>query len=203
MGPDAASAALSEARAMGADRAVLINDRALAESDTLVTARVLAGAVRRLKPFDLLFFGTRTADSDTGQVGPQTATAMTLPFVSGVSHMVLSQDRWQVQRVMDDWQEHWTLTPPAAVTIDARAFDPRPLHLAAIGQVYAQRSVETWKLADVGLAENAVGLAGSPTRVAALKTIKRTRACEFLDGEPKEQLRSLVERLADKGMLTS
>ncbi|MBT8342393.1 MAG: electron transfer flavoprotein subunit beta/FixA family protein, partial [Desulfatitalea sp.] len=101
MGPAVATEALVEARAMGVDRAVLLCDAALAGSDTYVTSRVLAEAARRLSPFDFLLFGTRAADSDTGQVGPQTATAMEIPFVSGVRRMIPAGERWQAERLMD------------------------------------------------------------------------------------------------------
>ena len=76
MGPPVGTEALAEAQAMGVDRAVLVCDAALAGSDTLVTSRVLAAAIQRLAPYDFVFFGTRTSDSDTGQVGPQTATLL-------------------------------------------------------------------------------------------------------------------------------
>ena len=44
MAPDAAEHYLRDALAMGADRAVLVSDRRIAGSDTLVTARILAAA---------------------------------------------------------------------------------------------------------------------------------------------------------------
>jgi electron transfer flavoprotein beta subunit len=77
MGPPIADAALHEALAAGADRAVLLCDPALAGSDTLATATALCAGVQFLSPFDLLLFGTRTSDSDTGQVGPQEIVHMT------------------------------------------------------------------------------------------------------------------------------
>ena len=46
MGPPDARPPLLEALALGADRVLLVSDRALAGSDTLVTARVLASALR-------------------------------------------------------------------------------------------------------------------------------------------------------------
>lgn len=206
MGPDTSSAILSEAQALGVDRAVLINDRALAESDTLVTSRVLARAVQRLDSFDMLFFGVRTSDSDTGQVGPQTAAVLGVPIVSGVQKITLSKDQkdhWEIQRVMDDWQEQWGLSLPAAMTIDARAFSPRPVGLAGISDAYAQPSMETWQLKDLNLSTKEVGLAGSPTRVATLHKIKRKRSCEMLTGESREQVEGLMQRLSKSGVMES
>jgi electron transfer flavoprotein alpha/beta subunit len=54
MGPPQAVDVLRECLAAGADRAVHIVDRALAGSDTLVTARVLAAFLRREAP-DIAF----------------------------------------------------------------------------------------------------------------------------------------------------
>ncbi|MCG2778350.1 MAG: electron transfer flavoprotein subunit beta/FixA family protein, partial [Desulfobacterales bacterium] len=73
MGPEPCAFTLNEAMAMGVDRGVLLNDPALAGADTLATSNALAAAIKKLAPFDLVLFGTRAADSDTGQVGPQTA----------------------------------------------------------------------------------------------------------------------------------
>src|SRR5216110_1424646 len=47
MGPERAMDALRKALAMGADRAVLITDSALAGADLLGTARALAGAIEQ------------------------------------------------------------------------------------------------------------------------------------------------------------
>lgn len=203
MGPGTSAAILAEAQAMGVDRAVLINDRALAESDTLVTSRVLAAAIRKLDPVDLVLFGVRTSDSDTGQVGPQTATLLKIPFISGVQHIDPGADTWTIQRRMDDWKEHWQVKPPAALTIDPRAFMPRPIALIGISTVYDHPSIETWTLADLGLAPETVGLHGSPTRVAKLHKIKRARTCKMLAGEPRDQVAALMERLSGSGVMES
>jgi electron transfer flavoprotein beta subunit len=211
MGPATSSAVLAEARAMGVDRAVLISDRALAESDTLVTSRVLAAAIRRLASFDLILFGVRTSDSDTGQVGPQTAAVLDIPFISGIRKITLSEDAQktgnasplEIQRVMDDWQERWRLALPAAMTIDPRAYAARPVSLSGLSDAYVQPAVETLSLADLEMSENEVGLAGSPTRVAGLQKIKRKRSCDFLGGEPREQIETLMERLSKSGVMES
>jgi len=201
MGPAVSSEALAEAMAMGVDRAVLISDRALAESDTLVTSRVLAAGVQKIKGFDLLLFGTRTADSDTGQVGPQTAALLGIPFISGVRKIDPEDDGWTLQRTMDGWQEDWQVRAPAAATIDPRAFLPRPIGLKGISQVYDQPAIEQLALADLNLTVQEVGLAGSPTRVAALEKIARNRRCTMLEGEPQKQVEDLLERLTRAGLV--
>ena len=201
MGPAVSREALAEALAMGANRAVLINDRALAESDTLVTAQVLARAIEKIGAYDLLFFGTRTADSDTGQVGPQTAALLNIPFVSRIKELSKHANGWEARRTMDVWEEVWEFGEPAAATIEARAFTPRPVSLIDISNVYAQSTIDQWGLADLQMVPEAVGLSGSPTRVASLEKIKNDRSCLMLDGEPQEQADALIQRLTHAGLI--
>jgi electron transfer flavoprotein beta subunit len=202
MGPIASRQVLAEAQAMGADNAMLISDAALAESDTLVTSKVLAAAISKLPDFDLLLFGTRTADSDTGQVGPQTAALLEIPFVGGVKRISGNNTAWQMDRTMDAWEETWQVQSPAAATIDPRAFAPRPVGLVGISAVFDQAAAGHWTLKDLGLQSGDVGLAGSPTRVAALKKIKRQKTCHILEGEPQAQVETLMAHLKKKGALT-
>ena len=72
IGPPWATEGLTTCVALGADRSVLISDRALAGSDTLATSRTLALALQQERP-DLIICGRNSADGDTGQVGPETA----------------------------------------------------------------------------------------------------------------------------------
>ncbi len=211
MGPEVGSEALAETQAMGVDEAILVNDPALAGSDTLVTSRVLAAAVRRAAPFDLILFGTRTSDSDTGQVGPQTATVLGIPFLGGVKKIDQKLEQklgqqsghWEMKRQMDDWEENWAVAFPAAVTIHPRAFKPRPIPLIGIAQAHDPLDVKTWGLADIGVPIEEVGLQGSPTRVAQLEKLKRGRTCRMLEGEPQAQVEALIAHLKTMGVMAS
>ena len=68
MGPPPAVKSLREALAMGADSAVLLCHRALAGSDTLATARALAGAIKHVAgdvgPRDTVLCGERATDGE-------------------------------------------------------------------------------------------------------------------------------------------
>ncbi len=65
MGPGPALAAIRRALSMGAHKGVLITDAALPGADTLVTARVLAAAIKRGE-FDLVIGGVESTDGYTG-----------------------------------------------------------------------------------------------------------------------------------------
>ena len=84
MGPPSAEDALREMLACGATRAVHLCDPAFAGADTLATARALAAAIRTEGPFDLILVGVNSLDADTGQVGPELAELLDLPFAAAV-----------------------------------------------------------------------------------------------------------------------
>ncbi|HWE69927.1 MAG TPA: electron transfer flavoprotein subunit beta, partial [Acidimicrobiales bacterium] len=87
LGPSAAEDVLREAVAWGADEGVLVSDPAFAGSDTLATAKALAAALRHQGTWDLILVGRNSIDADTGQVGPQVAELLDLPFGGGVRQL--------------------------------------------------------------------------------------------------------------------
>src|SRR5579883_1303882 len=116
MGPPQAKDALLELLASGADRAVHLNDRAFAGSDTLATSRALAAALRRGQ-YDLIFCGKYSLDAETGQVGAEVAEMLELPQASAVEHIELAgPGRVSVTRMTDDGSERLELPLPALLT---------------------------------------------------------------------------------------
>ncbi|MDB9822697.1 electron transfer flavoprotein subunit beta/FixA family protein [Deltaproteobacteria bacterium] len=199
MGPEVSSLALYEAMAMGVDRSVLISDSALAGSDTLATSTALGAAIMKLKTFDLLFFGTRTSDSDTGQVGPQTSVRLDLPLVTGVYNLEYRDKQVIVDRRMDEFVESYEVSLPAAFTIHPAAVQPRDSSLLGIEKAFGAGTFERMGLAELGISADEVGDMGSSTRVVSMSRIKRKRKCEFVTGSVEEQADELVRRLKEAG----
>jgi electron transfer flavoprotein alpha/beta subunit len=83
MGPPQARSALLDALAMGMDRAIHLEDRAFAGSDTLATARALSAWLRG-ENFDLILMGKYSLDAETGQVGPEIAELLGIAQITGV-----------------------------------------------------------------------------------------------------------------------
>ncbi|SVC27853.1 uncharacterized protein METZ01_LOCUS280707, partial [marine metagenome] len=81
MVPNSEMSGLRTALAMGAASAVLVSDEALAGSDALSTAKVLAAAIRRSEP-DLILAATESSDGYTGTVPVQVAELLGLPSVT-------------------------------------------------------------------------------------------------------------------------
>ncbi|MEW5724939.1 MAG: electron transfer flavoprotein subunit beta/FixA family protein [Thermodesulfobacteriota bacterium] len=79
-GPARVMESLRTALAMGADKAVHI-ETATTDLDPLVTARLLAAAIKPL-PFDIILCGQRGVDNDQAQVGAALAELLDLPHVA-------------------------------------------------------------------------------------------------------------------------
>lgn len=201
MGPEDSAFVLYEALAMGVDRAVLVCDPAFAGSDTLATSTALAAAIKKLSPFDLILFGTRTADSDTGQVGPQTAVLLDLPMATWVQTIEWADSDIHIERYADGFREEFKLSPPAALTIDPRSIQPRELGLFGIELAFEKGEVEKWGLAELDISPDQVGWKGSPTRVLSIKRVTREKKCEFISGTTDEQVEDLVNHLKEWGVI--
>ena len=89
MGPPQAQSSLIETMAMGIDRAVHLQDRAFAGSDTLATARALALWLKR-EAFDLILLGKYSLDAETGQVGPEIAELLGIAQITGIRNLTVA-----------------------------------------------------------------------------------------------------------------
>jgi len=201
MGPESSEIALIETMALGVDRSILLCDSALSGSDTLATATALGAAIKKLAPFDLVLFGIRTADSDTGQVGPQTAILLNLPLVTWGYSVAPTDNEFIVERRADGFREKFALSFPAMVTVHPGSAQPRDVGLHGIESAFAERKVEYWDLKELGLSPEQVGEPGSPTRVISLKRVKKVRKCKFLTGSAEEQAQDLARLFVDTGLV--
>jgi electron transfer flavoprotein beta subunit len=201
MGPASCAFILHEAIAMGADRGVLLSDPALAGSDTFATSTAIAAAIKKLRPFDLVLFGTQSADSDTGHVGPQTAVLLDLPLVTQAYGSELRKGSLLVERKVDGFRERFEATFPAALTVHSRSTQPRDTSLFGIETAFVHGEVIYWNVADLGLKPHQVGEKGSPTKVLRMSRAERGRTCEFLSGSADEQAEKLLRRLLDSGVI--
>lgn len=167
MGPASAERALREVLALGADDACLICDRAAAGSDTKATATILAAALRYLGPFDAVFTGERATDGDTGQVGPETASALGCGLVTYVTAVKPDGDGLLVSRKTETESETWRVALPALISVTKAVGEVGLPTLA--GKMAARRAaVPVHNTAELGLDPACIGLNGSPTRVVKI-----------------------------------
>jgi electron transfer flavoprotein alpha subunit len=196
LGPPSAVDALREALGGGADRGVLVSDPAFAGSDTLATSRALVAALDRLGEFDLVVTGRSSVDADTGQVGPQVAELLELPFAGAVRRLEVIDGGLRVHCEHDDGWTDAEISLPAVISCAERLCEPTKVKPARWGP--AER-VERLTAADLGAGP--WGQAGSPTSVGAVRTHEIDRRREVLAGPVAEQVATAVTRLVERGAL--
>ncbi len=204
LGPPSAEDVLREAIAWGLDRDVeihgtLISDPAFAGSDTLATALALAAALRHAGDFDLVLAGRNSVDADTGQVGPQVAQLLGLPFVTGVRHLNLDGSVLDLRAEHDDGWVQARVALPAVLSTAERLIDPCKVDPAGRAAV-PSGLITTLDAATLG--PGPWGAAASPTRVGATRIVAADRAGERHPELPiADQIEQAVARLADRGAL--
>jgi len=91
LGPERATEALRTALAMGADKALRIDDEGL-ELDSFLTAKILANAIKD-QNFDIIFTGKQAIDGDAAQVSQMVAEFLDIPHISVVEEFELNEDK--------------------------------------------------------------------------------------------------------------
>jgi electron transfer flavoprotein alpha subunit len=203
LGPEPAADTLREAIAWGLARGVdidgvLVTDARFAGSDTLVTAKVLAAALRWDAPFDLVLAGRNSVDADTGQVPPQLAELLDLPFLTGVRHLTIDGRRVRARCEHDDGWLQAEVDLPAVLSCAERLVDPTKVDPAERARVPAER-IRTIGAAALGPVPTGEA---SPTRVGPVRVLEVPRARILWAGDPlSEQVGKAVALLAERGAL--
>lgn len=198
MGPPQADTALREALAMGADEAVLITDRAFGGADTWATSSTIASAVKKFE-YDLIITGRQAIDGDTAQVGPQIAEHLGLPCISYTQELKVNGDGTiTVKRQYEDRYHLLKVKLPCLITALAELAKPRYMSPGGIFAAYREKEVQQFHRADLDVADENIGLKGSPTRVfkSFNKTAKGKGTVVKMDGQ--EAADWLADRLQDK-----
>ncbi len=199
LGPPSADTVCREAIAFGADAGFHVTDPAFAGSDTLATARALAAAVEHLGPFDLILAGRNSVDADTGQVPPQLAELLGLPFACGVRRLSLTGERVSLLlEHNDEWLEA-ELDLPALLSCAERLIDPCKIKDPTVWAGVDGSRIRTIDAAELG--PGPWGAAASPTSVGPVWTLQIDRRREVLPGDLPAGADRAIAVLKDRGAL--
>lgn len=149
MGPAAAMEAIRRALSMGAHKGVLITDDALAGADALVTARVLAAAVKR-SPFDLVIAGVESTDGSTGAVGQMVAELLGVPQSTFAKELEIKDSTLIVKRQTVAGYDMVECALPAVLSVTAGVNEPRYPTFKGIMQAKS-KPVEQISVGDLGV----------------------------------------------------
>ena len=195
MGPASASESIRRALAMGADKGVLVSDPALAGSDAIGTARVLAAALKKTG-YDLVIFGSAAADAYGGVVPAAVAEFLGAPLLSFATQLDIDGGTARVQRQAEIGYTVAEAAMPALVSVTKAINEPRYPSMKGIMQS-KRKPIDTLTLADLGLDAATVGAAGAREKVAGAEKISTQRKGELFvgnDGAAQRVVAFLIEQ---------
>jgi len=201
MGPPQSREILKEAISVGVDRAILLSDRAFAGADTWATSNTLAKVINKIGDCRLIILGKQTLDGDTGQVGPELAQRLGIPFIGYASSILeIDRNKMKVKRLMEDRYETFEINLPAAISVVKDINTPRVPSLR--GKIKAKSAeIPVWDAAHLEANEDEVGLSGSYTQVVKIFTPKIKHEIKMLGGSTAEQVEKLYKELKELNVI--
>lgn len=229
LGLPSAVRGLRSCLALGADRAILLNDPAFKDSDSYATAVVLSKAIGSL-PYDLILCGTRAADTNTGLVGAVIAEILGISLVSEVTGINAPGDGGKVivhRKLEKGNREVVEVDLPALLTTDVEVQKARYASLPSL-MAAQMKEIEEFDLKALGLSSTEVGSSSSRIETLGFSLPKPRRKklftpdvslsavekigmimtggitekkTEFLEGEPRKIAATLLQFLAQQKLL--
>jgi electron transfer flavoprotein beta subunit len=201
MGPPQAESILREAISLGADKAMLLSDRAFAGADTWATALTLKVALNKTGNCKIIILGKQTLDGDTGQVGPELAHMLNIPFVGYASAVdEINKNKIVIKRLMEDRYETFELKLPVAFSVGKDINLPRVPSLR--GKLKAKNEIiPKMGIRDLEMDQEMTGLSGSYTQVIKIFTPGHDHSIKMIGGSTDEQVEELYKNLKEMNIV--
>jgi electron transfer flavoprotein beta subunit len=197
VGPAHSDEALRKCLAKGADRAIRVWDDAVAGSDSIAIARLLAAVARREQP-DMLFAGVQSSDHAFASTGIACAALLKWPHAAVVTHLEWTPGARSAvfRRELEGGVLHeMQIECPAVLTIQLGINTPRYASLRSIKQA-AAKPIEVLTPAQLGVAPGEVGEGGSLSRVRRMY-VPTVRRAELIEGSVEEQAARVAQLIRE------
>ena len=196
LGPDRVREALRKALALGATRAVHLDDPAFASGDYAANGRALAAAIGR-ESFDLVLTGSQSDDVGYGATGTIIAGRLGWPHAWLVMGVEIENggSTAKVTREMESGlNEVFRIQLPAVLEIQAGINKPRYASLKGIMQA-KRKEITSADPAALGLTNDEVGGSGAKIEIVEIAFPAKGEGAQMLEGNPQEVAALLVEKL--------
>jgi electron transfer flavoprotein beta subunit len=183
---------IRQALAMGADKAIVIDDENLRGSGALVTARVLAAAIER-EGADLVIAGTESTDGYVGVVPQMLAELLGMPAMTFARKVELTDGTIRIERQTSGGYDVVEAALPVLVTVTSGSVEPRYPTFKGI-MAAKQKPIEQPSCADLGV--ESVGSAGSGQEIVEVRPApERTAGVKIEDeGDAHSEIIKLLEQ---------
>lgn len=196
LGRDKAAESLRTGLAMGADRAVHLNDAAFLDGDAHSTAVALAKAIGKME-YDLVLGGKQAIDNDNHQVGVRVAGLLGIPHVAVVTKLAIEDGKAVAHREIEGGSEVVEVPLPAVITCQKGLNEPRYASLKGIMKA-KKKPFEAKAPADVDASPDEIGKAGAKTTVLTMAMPPEREAGRIVEGEPEDAAKEVVRLLREE-----
>jgi len=149
MGPAQAMEAVRKALSMGAAKGILVSDDSLQGADSLTTAKVLAGAIKK-SGFDLIIAGVESTDGYTGVVPQMIAALLDVPMATFAKSIELNDGTVKINRQTEKGYDVVECPTPCVITVTAGVNEPRYPSFKGIVEA-KKKPVEQLSVGDLGV----------------------------------------------------
>ncbi len=159
VGPESAQSVVRKALSYGLDAGLQVTDDAIAGSDALGTARVIAKALEG-EEWDLVVFGNQSTDARTCLVPAAVAELLGVPSLTYARHLEVDGDKVTVHR---EHEEGWDVVEsslPAVVSVVEAINEPRYPSFKGI-MAAKSKPLDVKALSDLGVEPEQVGANGA------------------------------------------
>jgi electron transfer flavoprotein beta subunit len=199
MGRENAQRPLQKALALGADRAVLLTDEALAGSDISGTARALS-AVLAKQDADLVILGQQAADADCYVMAAAVADHLERPLVTQVAHLEIDGGKLRAKRQTEHGYDVIEAPLPAVVSVSDAINTPRLPSIKAIMGA-KKKPTEVLSAADAGVDPSLVGADGARSVVTNVAPPPAKESGRRIEDSGGDSAGAIVEFLAERGVI--
>lgn len=195
MGITDATVGIRNALAIGASSAVHILDDALAGSDTLGTAKVLAAAIKK-EDFDLVICAGESSDSYSGTVPGQIARLLQIPPLTFAKELSVEGNKVTIKRQSEGGYDVVEASLPALVAVTSGINEPRYPQLKGIMGA-KKKEIKKYTAADLGLGPDQVGASGAREKVLTVGRPPSRKAGKIItdEGEGGKQIAEFLGEL--------
>lgn len=197
VGPEKAVDAVRKALQMGADKGVHVVDDAIAGSDAIATSLVLAKAIEKVGPVDVVMCGMASTDASMSVVPAMLAERLGLPQVTHASVIETQGNQVRVKRDGDQATEVIGGTMPLVLSVTDQSGEARYPSFKGI-MAAKKKPLETYSLADLGVDAGEVGLSVAWSAVEETTARPPRTAGEIVKDEDGSGATALTEFLASK-----
>ncbi|MFW9822473.1 MAG: electron transfer flavoprotein subunit beta/FixA family protein [Candidatus Thorarchaeota archaeon] len=182
--------------ALGADRGILLEDEKFQDSDTFVTAKILARAVNKIGEFTIIFCGNSTFDTGSSQVGPELAALLNIPQVTYAENVeAVENGKIKIKAQTDEGYNIVESELPLVITsIPPSSFQPS---IPPLPKILAARKkpFDVWNMEDIGGEATQYGSAGSLIKIVKLYAPPKREEGIVITDEPNTAVEKLMELL--------